>query len=391
MRIKRSSKALVARAVALLLSLSAITTVVTLLSLNARPICWVALERDSLPNECRSIYRMKESSLDFISNAEKLVSQIKGLTSEDESDKALTHRFRNKIMKKLETLLSHQEHRYQTSQITSFLSQPVVNFHNFSYIHNSLDVCSEGKVNVLLISPSATTNFEKRQKVRQGSRGDYVRNTTNRAKMLFFLGRPPHSENFTKIQKQLDMEIRDFRDIIQEDFEDIYSNNRLKSVSMLRWVSTHCPQTKYIIRSDDDIKINVPKLVSVLDETSEVLDNFVIGYKRINDLPARSQQSKYYMSEKEFPPAVLPPYLLGGLLGYPISTVKLLYQAALRVKPVWLEDVYITGMCAPKVYVPILSDPEFLFSHHPSDSAYTFRTKSVIYAVIFHLSFILLV
>lgn len=51
-------------------------------------------------------------------------------------------------------------------------------------------------------------------------------------------------------------------------------------MSILRWAGRYCTQTKYVIRSDDDIEINIPKLLSVLERTSELLDNFVIGNKK---------------------------------------------------------------------------------------------------------------
>ncbi|CAG5123296.1 unnamed protein product [Candidula unifasciata] len=246
---------------------------------------------------------------------------------------------------------------------TPFWSLPVINNHSFAYIHNDVDFCTRNKIDILLVVPSAAANFVKRQTARDGSRGEYVQNATNHAAMLFFLGKPSVNENMTTIQQEIDQEAKVFGDIIQEDFEDVYKNNRLKSVAMLRWISKYCTSAKYVIRTDDDIGINISSLVPVLERTARSLDNFMIGRKLVNDVPARDVNSKYYMSLREYPKRNLPPYLLGGLVGYPASTAKLLYEAALRVKPIWLEDVYISGMCAPYVNVTILSDPEFTFQH----------------------------
>lgn len=247
--------------------------------------------------------------------------------------------------------------------LVSLLTYPIINNHNFSYIHNHPDVCTDNKIDVLLAVPSAVANFEKRQAVRNGTRGDFVGNATNHAVMLFFLGKPSPQENLSSIQYQIDEEDKTFGDIIQEDFEDVYKNNRLKSVAMLRWVTTYCTNTKYVIRTDDDIIINMTSLVPVLERTAETLDNFIIGKKKVGDDPARNVNSKYYMSVQEYPQRTLPPYLLGGLMGFPINTAKLLYEAALRVKPIWLEDVYISGLCAARLDITILSDPEFTFDH----------------------------
>ncbi|BFZ07907.1 hypothetical protein BsWGS_10946 [Bradybaena similaris] len=247
--------------------------------------------------------------------------------------------------------------------LASLLALPIINNHNFSYIHNHADVCAGNPIDVLLAVPSAVANFEKRQAVRNGSRGDFVANATNRAVMLFFLGKPSPQQNLSSIQNQIDEEDKIFGDIIQENFEDVYKNNRLKSVAMLRWVTTYCTNIKYVIRTDDDIIINMTSLVPVLERTANTLVNFIVGKKKVDDEPARDVNSKYYMSVQEYPQRTLPPYLLGGLMGFPVSTAKLLYEAALRVKPIWLEDVYISGLCAARLDISILSDPEFTFEH----------------------------
>ena len=55
--------------------------------------------------------------------------------------------------------------------------------------------------------------------------------------------------------------------------------------------------------------------------------------------------------------------MLGGLLGYPACTVTLLYQATLRVKAVWLDDVYVTALCAREVGAELVVDDDFSAMH----------------------------
>ncbi|KAI8786151.1 lactosylceramide -n-acetyl-beta-d-glucosaminyltransferase [Biomphalaria glabrata] len=251
--------------------------------------------------------------------------------------------------------------------IIEFLSQPIINEHNFPYIYNASNVCNDSdKIDLLLVVPSAPENFQRRYLMRISNMYKYVTEPSQRMKILFFLGKYPkwpERRVAYGIQKSIDKELNQFQDMVQEDFEDVYKNIRLKAVSMLRWVHTFCRNARFVVRIDDDVKMSYTQLFPVISWTSQKYKNFILGNRKAGWEPHRYNGSKYYLSEEEFPDPVLPPFALGGVLAYPTSTVSLLYQAALRVKPIWLDDIYITGICAPKVGVPVLYDPIFNFKH----------------------------
>lgn len=52
-----------------------------------------------------------------------------------------------------------------------------------------------------------------------------------------------------------------YGDIVQEDFVDSYRNLTHKAIMALRWVSQNCQNAKLILKADDDIFINIFKLV----------------------------------------------------------------------------------------------------------------------------------
>lgn len=247
--------------------------------------------------------------------------------------------------------------------VISFLTQPIINEHNFSYIHNPNDACADHPINLLFVVPSAPSNFQRRQSVRASARGRYVQNPLNKAKLLFFIGIPAGNENDDEVQAQINEESEKYRDIVQESFVDVYKNITLKAMSMLKWTSTFCQQTNFVIRTDDDVEINIKKVLKILRSKQRQFGDFVIGDKKVDWPPIREESSRWYLSEAEYPYALLPPFALGGLLAYPTSTMTLLYHAALRSKPIWLDDVFITGICAPKVDVPLLGHSEFVFKH----------------------------
>ncbi|XP_059173040.1 beta-1,3-galactosyltransferase 2-like [Physella acuta] len=272
-----------------------------------------------------------------------------------ETNQLLYHDILQNLNRKIKNL------EEKNTNLIAFLSKPVINKVNHSYIHNPVNACADNRTEVLFVVPSAVFKSGTRIDVRNSNLGQFVKNPDNNATLLFFLGQV---FNDTKnLQAEVDEEARQFGDIVQENFLDVYSNIRLKALSMLYWAVEFCPQTTFVIRADDDVKVFPEKLVSVLRDKHKTYPNFIIGKKVENWKPYRNKNSKYYLSEDEYTHSTLPPFALGGLLGYPICTVWLLYQAALRVRPVWLDDVYVTGICAPEVGVPVLNDTNFGFRH----------------------------
>jgi len=57
-----------------------------------------------------------------------------------------------------------------------------------------------------------------------------------------------------------------YGDVIQEGFLDTYNNLTLKSVMLLKWVRTHCRHALYVMKTDDDMFVNLPRLITFLEE-----------------------------------------------------------------------------------------------------------------------------
>ncbi|XP_059173046.1 beta-1,3-galactosyltransferase 5-like [Physella acuta] len=338
-------------------TLLAITVWIYLL-LTARP-CTVLQVRPSFltPTSKRVIEFKAESNISKVNVFEKIVSKFLNSTNSSNicagCDEAVLEPFLEDLLRGIKDKLA------SVKKIVSVLSQPVVNPHNHTYLYNPRLTCSKRVVHLLIVVPSATGNFIKRAKVRNSSRSEYVRVDSHNARMLFFIGGAK-----SKIEQvKIDAEAKLYGDIVQENYADVYKNIRTKAVSMLKWASQFCENAKFVIRTDDDVAINVTKLVSILETTKSQIDNFILGRVKVRNKPLRNPKNKYYLSTEEFPDEIFPPFALGGLLGFPMSSVKLLYQAALRIKPIWLDDVYVTGICAPQVAVTLVNNREFDFKH----------------------------
>ncbi|KAH9504394.1 hypothetical protein Btru_063497 [Bulinus truncatus] len=258
------------------------------------------------------------------------------------------------VIERMDGVFSEEE-----KPIISLLFQPIINNHNFKYLLNPTTTCSDSRTETLIVVPSAPGHFEQRLNLRFGDCGNYAEDKENHAKLLFFVGRTNSSE----IQSKINDEYGTFNDIVQESFDDTYNNIRFKAVSMLKWARTFCYQAKYVIRNDDDIYMDMISVVDTVRRVNMRYENFIAGRVRINTKPARNVKNKVYMSIREFPEPTYPPFALGGLVGYPMLTVELLYQAALRVEPIWLDDVFITGICRQKVGAKLLNESAFIFRH----------------------------
>ncbi|CAK1593545.1 unnamed protein product [Parnassius mnemosyne] len=198
-------------------------------------------------------------------------------------------------------------------------------------------------------------------------------NTEPDFKLVFLLGLPPH-DNDTDVQDKIDNEVETYGDIIQEGFVDSYNNLTLKSIMMLKWVTNNCNEIRYILKTDDDMYINVPNLVSNLHKHANAFDEGVakgnkskeyllIGHLICGARPVQDSKSKWYSPRYMYAGRVYPRYLSGT--GYVMSapTTQALYSAALITSYFHLEDIYITGMCAIRSSPRIVPRDEAGFSY----------------------------
>ena len=165
-------------------------------------------------------------------------------------------------------------------------------------------------------------------------------------------------------------ESKDFGDLIQEDFQDSYRNLTLKTVMGLKWSAIFCPQAKFVMKTDDDIFINVPLLHSAIKNTDFIGitgKNDVSPYERetfifyalhiIGCIKNGPQSAFQPLADPDNPmdPAQLPPahpaFVAGA--GYVISgqLVQDLYLASLETRLFPVEDVFTTAHVARRIGV----------------------------------------
>lgn len=184
--------------------------------------------------------------------------------------------------------------------------------------------------------------------------------------IAFVLG-VPGGPNAQQVAAKLDREDYTYGDLIRGRFVDTYDNLTLKTISMLEWADAHCPRADFILKTDDDMFINVAKLLTVASR-KDSSERAIYGRLAKKWKPIRNARSKYYVSRQQYKPAVFPDFTTGPAYLIASSAVRDLYRAALDRTYFKLEDVFVTGIVAHTINVKRVHVNEFLnkrVSFHP--------------------------
>ncbi|XP_071171183.1 beta-1,3-galactosyltransferase 5-like [Mytilus edulis] len=229
------------------------------------------------------------------------------------------------------------------------LMDPLIHKHRYtSLLDTGTTTCTEKHVFLLVLVYSATYKFEERHVIRK-TFGSVSKYDNKHIKYVFVLGQ---TMNDTQ-QKEIEQESVKYRDIIQGNFIDSYRNLTYKRVFSLFWVNRFCNNVTFVIKSDDDITINIPFLIpylsNKLNKTKVLECLYLIGIK-----PYRKPRNKWHTTLSEYPFATFPPYCAGPSSIMSADVIRLMYEATHFVPFFWLEDVYGGG------FLPWISDLQML-------------------------------
>lgn len=112
---------------------------------------------------------------------------------------------------------------------------------------------------VLIVVISGAGHSKKREAIRRTLSKAW--NADGNHDLVFLVGLIPDDKS---TQELVINERLVHADIVQVDFIDSYANLTIKSVALLHWVYTHCPNADYVLKSDDDNFINTNVFDQVL-------------------------------------------------------------------------------------------------------------------------------
>ncbi|CAN7948600.1 unnamed protein product, partial [Ixodes pacificus] len=204
------------------------------------------------------------------------------------------------------------------------------------YIINQEMLCGSDAVDYLFVVMSAIENFENRVAVRESWGKEAI--VFARGRLVFLVGKNVASQYYNLLEDESHVSV----DIVQVDLLDIAENHVLKTVAMLQWTRKHCPQARFVVKTQDATFVHIANLLKTTH--SKVED--ALYADMTPDTNNRNLEwmisSKVY-ARKGFNSGM---YIIGG------RAVELLYKATGHVKPVHYDDRYLTELCAVSVGVP---------------------------------------
>lgn len=248
---------------------------------------------------------------------------------------------------------------------------------NYSEVHHCPN---KGRgLQMIIIVHSAPKNFGRRLRIRQ-TWGFYKYIKT--IKIMFFIGT---SQNQT-IEEKLQRENKMFNDIFRFNFTESYQSLPLKTVAMLEWVLKKCEHVRFVCKIDDDIYINIPKILKWSRRIR--FENKIYGYVYTTGNPDRTQNDKYYISEDEYSGDSFPSFVIGGNYMMWGDIVSDLYYTALESPFLKFEDMFLTGVVASKLGARIQHVEGFhLYINHSQNVPVVEKFNSIILTYNFPLFF----
>ncbi|ODN04429.1 Beta-1,3-galactosyltransferase 1 [Orchesella cincta] len=236
------------------------------------------------------------------------------------------------------------------------------------------------------------------------------------ATVVFFVGRPQSLETLAKLHE----EVRRYQDLIVDDFTESYYALAIKTLRVMKYFQLHHPKSKFLVKTDDDVFVNVQNLVhysySVNKEMESRLRNqtstsYFIGgvihsgrephtwnpfskwyapsevwnnvYDKVVDVVESSKTSEtselqlvhqskletktVTVNTKSIDKTQYPPYAEGNFYILSDETVTAILKVSVNVPLYHLEDVYVTGVLATwvlgieKENIPFISSSSNIF------------------------------
>ena len=160
------------------------------------------------------------------------------------------------------------------------------------------------------------------------------------------------------------------KDIVIGTFEDTFRNLYKKMILSIYWPLEQNCSASYILKTDEDCFVNIGNLLNWLDSYHTINGTQPIYAGRRQDHMAvrRNNQSRYYLSEKEFPEPYFYPYVSGGGYVFSGNLLPLLFNV-LKTAPLFPNEDALLGSLMRRISVEPTDQDRFLpfvFCHRNS-------------------------
>ncbi|KAL1251177.1 hypothetical protein QQF64_018973 [Cirrhinus molitorella] len=258
--------------------------------------------------------------------------------------------------------VNHKSSNYMTTQMKTTAAPTVtkqisLHYHvayplNYHFILDEPDKCNQWDPFLVLMVPVAPHQLEARNTIR--STWGAESSVQGKAVLtLFFVGLTGGS----KAQQQLEEESRQHRDLVQSNFVDSYFNLTIKTMVIMDWLATRCPQASYAMKADSDIYLNLENLMNLLLAPNTPRENYMTGHLMIKQLVVRDKTSKWYVSEELYPKREYPTYVQGAGYVFSNDLPEKIVEISKEVMAFNIEDAYV-GACLKRLGFAPSSPPD---------------------------------
>jgi hypothetical protein len=230
--------------------------------------------------------------------------------------------------------VNEQDEKDDEDYITKIVKRnnlKLANDYEYKFILNpGKKVCyhPDEDINLLALVPIRVNGFDKRNFIRTTWKNN------DKIRLLFLTGQSKHD----RINKKLKYESKLYNDIIQQDFRDTYLNLTLKTMMGLEWASKYCNHAEFVLKVDEDVAVNVDKLLNFLKNTESKLNTF---YGVITKSYRVSRYDENYpVTYEEYADEWFPNYCAGSSYLLTGDLVSKMYKLSKYVKKFCIEDIY---------------------------------------------------
>lgn len=206
----------------------------------------------------------------------------------------------------------------------------------------------------VIVVLSARSNFVHRNLVRQTYGSIKTANDVRILAVVFLLGNLDQNEAEQDDAEKLEEEIDQFGDIIMGDFIDSYRNLTLKTVMGYQWLTSHCREAQFVVKTDDDVFVNIFKLTEEIDSLSpaDVISSKIWGAIHFDENTVTDVLNRFYASPIDFPNGKFPEHCAG--IGY-LTVIGVIDRIVDEISKSFTgdlcthEDVFITGIVPKRI------------------------------------------
>lgn len=292
-----------------------------------------------------------------------------GLHSETSTDHNAT------LVATTPTLTPEEELQIYIKNLSSWQGQndsATVNSHPYQYLIVPTKICKlNGAVSdpfLLIVVKSYVSNIGHREAIRS----TWGKDLPPSVRLVFILGYLDFMKSYIAIES------RRYKDIIQEDFFDVYRNNTVKTIMGFNWAVTNCKESQYTFFVDDDYIVNIPKLLTYIKSHQKKSKGVGLyaGYMWEKAYPKRSHVSKWYVPYEDYPCKFWPKYVGGGSMMISMDVASAMKEAFPFIKPIFIDDVYI-GIVAATLGVKVQMEGKFSPDYKPDKIGLLYSTHGV--------------